>query len=136
MNLIGAPITSAILYGAAALVAVLVGIILTLGGGLWWQSGALEEARQENAQLVGKNARCEAEGSRLKGSLDTQSAAVKDVKAACEVAGKVAEDALKVAQGNRPVTAREIANIMAGKPSDPNDLCRSACVEMRKELRR
>lgn len=136
MNLIGMALTKPILIGCAAVVGALLLVILGQGIAIKYLDGKIDTERARYAQLQEKNGRCEAEASGLKGSLDTQSKAVGDLKTACSAAQTTANAAIAVAQGLRPASAKQIADILAGKPSDAADLCKSACVELRKEVRR
>lgn len=131
---VGTILTKPLLYGAAILVAFLGLVVLAQGAAIWWLRGELQGERDRYAALSEKNARCEAESARLQGSVDTQNKAVETLKGQCAAANATAQAAIKLSREQRPANAKLIADILAGKPSDPKDLCRSACVELRREI--
>lgn len=133
---IGSPITTGIVYVAAAIVAALLLVIAGQGVAIWWLNGQVDKAREEYRLLAEKNGRCEAEASGLKGSLATQTKAVKGWEDQAKAAQAISSKALEEAARGRVKADQEIAEAKSAKPIDPSDLCKSGMHELRKELRR
>lgn len=136
MNLVGMALSKPILIGAAVVVTVLLGIIAAQGMSIWWLKGALADEREAYAALQGKNARCEQESVALQSSIAAQNNAVAALKHSCEVAGDVATAAIEAAKKTRKEVDKRIADILGGKAAHPEDMCRSACVELRKGVKK
>lgn len=133
---IGSPLTAGIVYVAAAIVAALLLVIAAQGVAIWWLNGQVDKARKEYAALAEKNGRCEAESSGLKSSLATQTQAVKDWKDQADKNAAIAKKAQDEAAAARKGSDKKIVDILAGKPIDPADLCKSAMHELRRGVRR
>jgi hypothetical protein len=128
---LGLALTKPVLIGAAVVVAILLAALGIQTTRIYLLERDLGAERERYAKLTEKNARCEVESAGAKASLETQGKALGELRGACEVAKTTAEAAIKVAQGQRPATAKQIADILAGKPQDA-DLCKAACIEIRR----
>lgn len=132
---VGTVLTRPLLVAAGVVAAVLLGIVIAEAGALWWLNHELEGARADYATLQRVNARCEAESSALRGAVGRQNEAVAAVQKSCATAADASKKALAEALAGRGASEARVAGILAGKPTDPADLCKSACVELLKERR-
>lgn len=97
-----------------------------LGVALWWKSGQVDDLKAEvkSAQMVA--ARCEAEATGLRGAIDSQNAAIEEMKAAAIRRAAEADRMILAAKNQaRTIYVRSEA-IREAKPAVPTDLCQSA----------
>lgn len=135
-KLIGAPLTKPLLIGAAVIVAALLGVIGAQGVAIWWLNGQVDHERERYADMQAKNARCEAESSGLKGAVTSCNENTDAWKEEAKAAQAVSAAALEAARRGRAESDARINRILGAKPDFADDMCKSACALIEREVRK
>lgn len=103
------------LIGAAVIVAAVLGAV-------WYVNNLKDTIEEQKATIIQK----EANIKQLSGAIDSQNAAIEALKKEADERLKAAEAELAKAKAETAAAKKRATVIYRDKPSDPNDLCKSA----------